>query len=179
MTMKKLALALCVFCFTFTHAQTESNEVTSQNPKHEIKGNALFLVLGSLEITYERLLNEDSGIGITASVPFDKDTWDLNYAFTGYYRHYFGKRYAQGFFAEGFAMLNNTQFYITEDWLNWSFNKRNYTDLALGFGIGGKWISKRGVMLETNIGIGRQLFNANKTGDEIVGRFAVTVGYRF
>lgn len=177
--MKKLALALCLFCVALTHAQTEPNGLTTENPKHEIKLNALFVVLGSFEVTYERLLNEDTGVGVTASVPFDKDAWDLNYALTGYYRHYFGKRYAQGFFAEGFAMLNNTQYYIVEDWLNWNMIKRNYTDLALGFGIGGKWISKRGVMLETNIGIGRQLFNANKTGDEIVGRFAVSVGYRF
>jgi hypothetical protein len=177
--MKKLAISLFLLCFTVIQAQTELTELTIEPSKNEIRLNALYMVLGSFEISYERLLNEDSGIGITVSVPFDKDTWDLNYAFTGYYRHYFGKRYAQGFFAEGFAMLNNTQFYITEDWLNWSWTKRNYTDLALGFGIGGKWISKRGVMLETNIGIGRQLFNANKTGEEIIGRIAVAVGYRF
>jgi hypothetical protein len=28
----------------------------------EMKGNALFLVLGAVEVTYERILNEDTGL---------------------------------------------------------------------------------------------------------------------
>lgn len=38
--------------------------------RNEFKGNALFLVLGPAEITYERLINEDSGI--SASLFFAK-----------------------------------------------------------------------------------------------------------
>jgi hypothetical protein len=30
--------------------------------RNELKGNALFLVLGAVEVTYERILNEDTGL---------------------------------------------------------------------------------------------------------------------
>lgn len=180
--MKKIFLFICLFCFAISYAQSPQSDLSTDNPKNEITINALYLVLGSFDVTYERLLNEYSGVGVTASVTFDPDFWDLNYAFTGFYRHYFGKRYAQGFFTDAFAMLNNTTVEYFQPWgfwNEWSSYSRTYTDLALGFGVGGKWVSKRGVLLETRLALGRQLFNASKTGDDIVGRFGVTVGYRF
>jgi hypothetical protein len=33
--------------------------------RNELKGNALFLVLGAVEVTYERILNEDTGLGVS------------------------------------------------------------------------------------------------------------------
>jgi len=53
----------------------------------------------------------------------------------------------------------------------------NYTDLALGFGLGGKFVSKQGFFLDLNAGIGRNLFNDNSP--TIVGQFNVNLGFRF
>ena len=41
--------------------------------RNKIKGNALFLVLGAAEVTYERLINEDSGFGVSLFFVKDDD----------------------------------------------------------------------------------------------------------
>jgi hypothetical protein len=40
---------------------SQQKEVSDFN-RNELKGNALFLVLGAVEVTYERILNEDTGL---------------------------------------------------------------------------------------------------------------------
>jgi hypothetical protein len=153
--------------------------------KNEIKGNALLLVLGSFDVSYERILNEESGVGISINVPFDNDNWDINYAATAYYRYYFGKKPAAGFFGEAFGMLNSVDDYIyrnepnNNSW-NYTWDQRTITDFALGIGLGGKWVTKKGLLLEINAGVGRNLFNNQYDRDyELIGRAGVTVGYRF
>lgn len=141
------------------------------------------MVLGALEVTYERLLNEESGIGISVLIPVDKNVnSDINYFVTPYYRFYFGNKYASGFFLEGFGMLNSLNDNIT--YYNGDYyieDKTTYTDFALGIGLGGKWVSKRGLTGEINFGVGRNLFNSenNNTIFDIVGKFGITLGYRF
>jgi hypothetical protein len=50
----------------------------------------------------------------------------------------------------------------------------------LGIGLGGKWITKKGLLLEVNAGVGRNLFNNRYDRDfELIGRGGITVGYRF
>jgi hypothetical protein len=59
--------------------------------RNELKGNALFLVLGAGEITYERLINEDSGLGVSLFFVKEED-FDTQFSLTPYYRSYFGKK---------------------------------------------------------------------------------------
>jgi len=181
--MKKILITGIVMLSCLCINAQETNAV--EFPRNEFKGNALFLILGSFELTYERLLNEESGVGISVTAPFIRDDWDLNFAITPYYRYYFGNKPAAGFFAEGFGMLNNFRDYSANfigNWDTgfWEYNRKNRTDFALGVGIGGKWITRRGVLLEINAGVGRNLFGGGLDGDyEIVGRGGITVGYRF
>jgi hypothetical protein len=56
-------------------------------------------------------------------------------------------------------------------------DKERFTDFALGFGLGSKWIHRKGFVFEINAGIGRNLFSDNSP--EIVGRGGITLGYRF
>jgi hypothetical protein len=148
--------------------------------KNEFKGNALFLVLGTLELTYERLINEESGVGISVHVPFTNES-DINFSVTPYYRFYFGKKPAAGFFVEGFGMLNQVEDYIYDYNSNFEDKEKTITDFAFGLGLGGKWITKRGVLFEINAGLGRNLLNEyNDNRDyEFIGRGGITVGYRF
>jgi hypothetical protein len=176
--MKKLLVLLCLSTFTFGYSQEKS---TVDFPKNEIKGNALFLVAGAVEVTYERLLNEESGIGVSLFVPYVNDV-SQNFNLTTYYRFYFGKKPAAGFFVEGFGMLNS--YSENYDMYDSNFNVvkidgANTTDFALGFGLGGKWVTKRGFVFEINGGVGRNLFNSNDADYEIVGRGGITLGYRF
>ncbi|MFE3869709.1 hypothetical protein ACFX5F_00550 [Flavobacterium sp. ZS1P70] len=60
--MKKLFIIMCKFSFLSGFVQEKE---TIDFKRNEIKGNALFLVLGTAEITYERLINEDSGLGVS------------------------------------------------------------------------------------------------------------------
>ncbi len=46
-------------------------------------------------------------------------------------------------------------------------------------GIGGKWVTKSGFVAELNLGVGRNLFNSDRTGTDAVGKLGITLGYRF
>jgi hypothetical protein len=172
--MKKLFVLLCLSIFTLGYSQDKEKV---DFPKNEIKGNALLLVAGALEVTYERLINEESGVGVSLFVPYDNDI-DTNFSLSPYYRFYFGKKPAAGFFVEGFGMLNSYESYIYTN--NWSSNDTVYrTDFALGFGLGAKWVTTKGFLFEINAGVGRNLFNSSDTDNEFVGRGGITLGYRF
>lgn len=176
--MKKLLVLLSLSLFTIGHSQ-ETQKVDF--PKNEIKGNALFLVVGALEATYERILNEESGVGISLFVPYD-DSINTKFSLAPFYRFYFGKKPASGFFAEGFGMLNSysDDYYVYDSNYNEStIDGENITDFALGFGLGAKWVTKKGFLFEINGGVGRNLFNSSGNDNEIVGRGGITLGYRF
>jgi hypothetical protein len=53
--------------------------------------------------------------------------------------------------------------------------EENITDFALGIGVGGKWVTNSGFIGELNLGVGRNLFNA----DDVVAKVEVTIGCRF
>ncbi|MFV8441519.1 DUF3575 domain-containing protein [Flavobacterium sp. LB2P44] len=172
--MKKLFTLMCLFTYLFGFSQ--ENEPTSFK-KNEIKLNVAFLVAGGFEGTFERIISEESAFGVSLFFPVIEDI-EPNFSLTPYYRYYFGKKPAAGFFAEGFGMLNSYDSYIYND--N-SFNSdiETRTDFALGFGLGSKWITKKGFLFEINAGVGRNLFNSSDTDYEIVGRGGVSFGYRF
>lgn len=183
--MKKIGVvAALLFSGICINAQEDS---PPDFPRNEFKGNALLLILGSFELTYERLINDESGLGVSLNIPYIYDDWNLNFSVSPYYRYYFGNKPAAGFFAEGFAMLNNFRDYYSTyvgDWNSgtgyWNYTRKTRTDFALGIGIGGKWVSKKGVLLEINTGVGRNIFGGSYDGEfELVGRGGITVGYRF
>ena len=176
--MKRLLLIVCLSVFAFGYSQDEKQV---DFPKNEIKGNALFLVLGAVEVTYERLPNENSGLGVSIFFISEED-FDTSFSLTPFYRAYFGKKPAAGFFVEGFSMINTGKYgsYTDYDYnTNTSYyvEGEKYTDFALGFGLGSKWIHKKGFVFEINAGIGRNLLNDKSP--EVVGRGGITLGYRF
>ncbi len=182
--MKKIILvALLTLSFFGVNAQ-EAEPIKDVQKQNEVKINGLYLVLGALEVTYERLLNEESGVGVSIFIPIDDEVYDeINYYISPYYRFYFGKKYAAGFFVEGFGMLNsfksnnimfNDQFDVI------ATDEKNVTDFALGIGIGGKWITNRGMFAEVNFGVGRNLFNDRDFDDyEVIGKASISIGFRF
>ena len=185
--MKKLFIVLCFSSFLLSFSQEK--DIPNFN-KNEIKGNALFLVIGSPEFTYERLLNEESGVGITLGFALDQQ-FETKFSLSPYYRFYFGKKPAAGFFVEGFGMFNSI---TIEDYTYSSSNYpygstyntyvkgESYSDFAVGFGIGSKWVTKKGFLFEINAGVGRNLINSEKNDfydHTYVGKFGLTMGYRF
>ncbi|OXA81299.1 Protein of unknown function [Flavobacterium aquidurense] len=178
---KTLLVAVILFSFFSVKAQNETI-VDPYQKNNELKLNVISPLSGSIEATYERLLNKKSSLGISFLTVYD-DTIndDLNYYISPYYRRYFGKKYASGFFAEGFGMLTSIdgkKIYDSEDHSKFTENP-DVTDGAIGVGLGGKWLTKSGFVFEINAGYGFLLFNANKTNHNIVNKIGLNVGYRF
>jgi hypothetical protein len=74
-------------------------------------------------------------------------------------------------------MLNSVDRQITKNDI--SRLEENSLDFALGFGLGGKWISKKGFIFELSSGIGKNLFVSNSDNYDIVVKFNFSIGYRF
>jgi hypothetical protein len=176
--MKKLLFLLAV---------VSCNLNFSQEKKDEIKGDPFYLIAaGALNVSYEKIITDESGVGVSVLLSNGKDI-NTTFSLTPYYRFYFGKKTAAGFFVEGFSMLEafktRKSNYVYSNYYSAStyYEDVNLTDLALGFGLGGKWVTKKGVLFEISTGIGRRLFNDYSGYDagQIVGRGGIAIGYRF
>lgn len=171
--MKKLLLVLLLTCTVVTFAQTDEKFPQDVNKKHEIKLNALTLIAGKwIDVSYERLINEESSYGLSATYNTNTDESSLKYAITPYYRRYFSGKYARGFFVEGFgALFSATDRYIFGN------NEDFETGFALGVSVGGKFVSKKGFSTELLLGVGRNLIK--DSGYEGFPRIGISLGYRF
>ncbi len=152
--------------------------------KNEFKLNVTSLLFGAPEVSYERILNKKSSLGLSFLTSFDyaNPNDDVNYFITPYYRRYFGEKYASGFFGEGFGTLSSIDGMKTFDLNgNLTSEKDAVIDFSLGLGLGGKWITKSGFTFEVSGSYGFLLFNGEKTDGQhsIVARFGFHLGYRF
>lgn len=178
--MKKFVLFICCLTtFNFTQAQ----DVDPPQGRNELKVNVSNLIaLSFADVAYERLLNEESSVGIAIlgniNQSSDNDFLDAyrEFSITPYYRQYFSRGYAKGFFVEGFGMYNtgDDSDYFGDDIVS----DTNYADFALGVSIGGKFVTRRGFMVELYGGLGRNLLDADYS-PSLVGRGGVSLGYRF
>jgi hypothetical protein len=167
----------------------DSRRAETFNKKNELRVDAITLIVaGALDINYERILNNESGLGVSLLLSNGKEI-NTTFALSPYYRFYFGKKPAAGFFFEGFTMLSSfkSNFYNPEkasnnSFFNYTNDSKNTTDLAVGFGLGGKWMTNGGVVFELSAGVGRNLFNDYEKYDssyKIVGKGGISIGYRF
>lgn len=187
--MKKLlVLSLFAFLTLFNAKAQEVKEIANSDRHNELKINATNLIAFSfMDVAYERLLNEESSVGLSLLFSFgDNDEIDFDnyrtFSATGFYRHFFSKKYAKGFFVEGFGMLNTSK----DDYYLFSAEGdsliemgKEYTDFALGVSAGGKFVTRRGFVAEVYLGLGRNLFRDNPNSDALVGRGGISLGYRF
>ncbi|MCL5247789.1 DUF3575 domain-containing protein [Cellulophaga sp. 20_2_10] len=177
---KKYLIIVMLFSVFAVNAQ---NDNSGNEKKNEVKLNVLLPLAGTFEATYERIINQKSSVGISALYVFNNENSneDTNYMISSYYRKYFGKKYASGFFAEGFGMLSSIdgkKIYDTDE--NLTFTKgSDVIDFSLGIGLGSKWVTKSGFIFEVNAGWGKLLFNADKTDHTQVARLGLNLGYRF
>ncbi|AZA90058.1 Protein of uncharacterised function (DUF3575) [Chryseobacterium nakagawai] len=178
---KSFLLVIILFTFYSVHAQNSETNGDPYEKKNEIKLNLISPLSGAAEIGFERYLNKHSSLGISALVVYDNTKEDdMNYYISPYYRYYFGKKYASGFFVEGFGMftsIDRKKIYAADN-LTFTEGKDVY-DLALGAGLGWKFVTKKGFVLEANAGYGRLVFNANKTDHNQVIKLGLNIGYRF
>jgi hypothetical protein len=172
--MKKTTLLLLFFVSTIIFSQEKEEKYPQDiNKKHEVKINALTLLAAKwIDVSYERLIDEESSFGTALTLNTDSEISDLKYSITPYYRRYFSGKFARGFFVEGFGML----FSADDDSLFDNDNEEK-TGLALGVSVGGKFVSKKGFSTELLLGFGRNFLESEN--NEAVGRIGISLGYRF
>ena len=180
--MKKTILVLALLISVASFAQNGEKNHTSLK-QNELRINMTNLIgFKWLDISYERVLNEESAIGVGTLFSLDSDTDGLDeyrtFSLTPYYRHFFSKKYAKGFFVEAFGMLHSgkDEYYVFYN--DYGENiEENYTDFAIGISAGAKFVTKRGFVAEFYFGIGRDLLGNSDL--EVVGRGGLAIGYRF
>jgi len=193
--MKNLipVLFLLLSLSSFSQEPVTENETIYRRDtaKNELSIGALNLVVfGALDLAYERILTPNSSWAVEAFIlALDRDNEDLgdayskNFSLTGKYKYFFGDRSAWGFYVNGLAMISSGEYnndYYVYDGNGTSYYRSdatNYTDLALGFGLGGKFVAKQGFVFDLSAGIGRNLFSSDSP--TIVGQLNANLGYRF
>jgi len=184
--MKNIVLVFTLLISLTSFSQENKSDIDSEK-KNELRINMSNLIAFKwVDISYERVLNEESSIGVSTLFTLDNETDGLDeyrtFSFTPYYRHFFSKKYAQGFFVEAFGMLHSgrDEYYFYNDDFSDSFGSMKdgkYTDFAVGVSAGAKFVTKRGFVAEFYLGIGRDLLDESDL--EVVGRGGLAIGYRF
>jgi len=200
--MQKVMLILMLIGLaTLGNAQKKEKDAGVLQSSHELKAN-LFnaIVYKAVDVNYEYVLNENSSFGLGIFFKVDKAEVDENgffsievdnnrsNALTPYYRRYFSRGYSNGFFMEGFGMLNSGET-VTIDYIydepqemesvpNYTELKEfdTYTNFALGISFGAKFIKTKGFLMEVYSGLG---IGISGGANEVVTRGGLSLGYRF
>lgn len=171
--MKKLLIILFL-CFTVNSFAQEKEEKN----RTEIKFNLFSIARQSIDFEFERTLNNYSSVGMSF-----RQSYSVGHSsdIAAFYRYYLGKKYASGFFIEGFGMYQSNKELVNKTFSFGSLNVLELkSDFALGVGIGYKWVSKNGLILQANLGAGRNLINGkNSYGELHPGKAGLSIGYRF
>lgn len=162
--MKKMITIFTLAVSTFTFSQ---NSTTLKS--NDIVINPVALVLGAVNVEYERIISENSGIGVTTSFLLDDYIIDDNNGFsiTPYYNYYFGKKRANGFYIGGYCSINSgdveKSYYVSSQYGGYTmYTTEKETNFGVGFKFGGKWVVKNDIVLEIGTGLGRNFGGENK-----------------
>lgn len=196
----KIIFIITSFIFTTAIAQDQTDSPNRDIKKNEISINPLNIIaFGVLDLGYERVLSNNTTVGFdvffrkadsrdTDDISNDDlntdEVFDKEIALTTRFKYIFGERIARGFYVEAFGMLssgeNNTYqelYNDSGDFIREIEEVKEFTDFAIGFGVGGKFVNKNGFFLDLSFGVGRNLFNNNSP--TIIVRPNLYLGYRF
>lgn len=168
--MRILITAILICGAIFASAQE-----TSTFPKNEIKTNLLNDLFRIVTLNYERLLNEESGIGLNLAVIAIEDS-DANLTISPYYRLYFGNKPAAGFYVEG------TGTFIT--YKSSIIDGDDGITGGIGLAAGTKLLTKKGWVFEVFGGLTRVFLDSDIFGNDGGSGFAyprlgLSIGKRF
>lgn len=188
--MKKIFTILTFFVTLFSlHAQDlNSNMENGSERKNDILIDPFLLIAVPLaNVSYERLINQDMGIGVNAMITLSDEVDDFK-QISPYFRYYLGRKYASGLFFEGFipVTMQKDNFYYTEyDSPTMTYyykygGDKTITTVGVGFGVGGKWVIKDRLVIEASGGIARRFGDFDKYDiGPVTGKIMGGIGYRF
>jgi len=151
---------------------------------NELRLNFPALILGVVEVNYERFIVDDTGIGLAASVTLDKiENLSRRWYALPYYRLYFGKQKASVFFIEGNIALVGQKMFYTQYQYNGENQSPSYptyeqstTNFGFGGAIGVKLLARNGFIGEIFAGGGRLFGNSIAAAYPRIG---ICIGRRF
>ena len=191
--MKNLILLIFIFSLTsysqdkiqqveVVKTDTQIEEFSKQIGEQEFRIDFFdLLVMESLHVGYEKMNDTSTAYGLTMLINLGDTDLNDSFALTPYFRLYFleSEDYGgYGFFAEVFSKL---AFGETEATNTVSSEDENFFDIALGVGLGRKWINRKGYSFEVLLGLGRNLLldDDHRDRSEGVARFNLAIGKRF
>lgn len=196
--MKRTAL-LIAFLISSHLVFSQEPEQTEPPTHRELSKNELslnvfnVLIFGAVDASYERILNDYSSVSLEVfSKAFNKnkgeeidlsEVYSKEFSITSKFKYFFREnKAAHGFYAEAFGMYSDgwTEKEVEvpiEGGVIQQDVDVEYSDLALGFGVGGKFVSKKGFLIDLSFGIGRNLLN--RDSPDLVVLPNINVGYRF
>lgn len=172
--MKHFLLPLLLITAVSTYSQAYPGFTNDSELKFNI---GLFLATTTVDFSYEYYLGEDISLGGT--IYFDNDALDYNgnFGIGPNLRAYFGYGPRSGFFAEAFGL-----YYTGEeeaDVSSPSGRNTDYNTLALGMGLGNKWVTRsQNFSLEVFGGFGRNI-RPEAFQETFMYRAGLAVGFRF
>ena len=174
---------------------------------HEIKLDVIdFLTQPALNVGYEKINDSYSSYGADVFVNFNNNnssnSWSERFSLNPFYRIYFLNKTdfgGEGYFAEIFVKFSNIEYnretYYYEPMPNEPYSTTQEIkawDIAPGFGVGRKWVNKKGWTFEYMVGVGRFLFTKNGNDDcsscgydvndnrpEVTFKGGISIGKRF
>lgn len=198
--MKSTFFLFVLLCLSFNAvAQDNQNPTDSEKrlddftdaKRHELSLDVTAaLVLPALQPRYEYILGRYSGVGVDLFLDLSDNEADYSeiekFSVTPFYRQYFFSKEdygAKGFYAEGFLKAYTFEDIYSDDIFPMPQpTEETYFETALGVGIGWKWVSNSGFMIDVGFGIGRNLGFSDVPDDirtEVVPRGGVHFGWRF
>ncbi len=169
---KKLLSIFSLFTF-LVYSQKEGN--------HEIKLNLVYTFDKLPEVSYEYILNNHNAIGLSLAFPIAESiNQPVRFMLTPYYRVYFGKEKAKGFFIEA-----NTTYLKQENHVVYFISNLpageviSSTNFGFGAAIGVKFLNKKGYIGELYGGFGHLFGDIDELIDDLYPRIGISLGKRF
>jgi len=165
--MKNTILLSLILLATPIFAQQDSDDqIIGIN---ELRLNVPATLASFPEITYERILNDESAIGLSFGISANNNI-DYDFLAVPFYRLYFGNKRAAGFFVEPNAAIfseeRNDEVVGSE------------IGVGIGLAVGGKFLTRKGWVAELLLGAGRNFLNTDYIS-EAYPRIGVSIGKRF
>lgn len=190
-----MAVGTSLFAQQSQYAVREKTSLVNQSnsqdyPKNEIRLNLFQSVLGLPEINYERILEDNFGVGFYAAYSLENEyDTSLRSLLMGYGRLYLGNyKPAVGFYIEGntglvlqesYYSYTETPYYSSSSYYPYQYNSnpRLYAGLGIGVAAGYKFLTKNNWVGEFSLGIGRVF--GNNVIVEAYPRLGISIGKRF
>jgi hypothetical protein len=176
--MKATLLSTLIAFFCLYNVQSQDAYPVGSEGNNELKINLLYVVLEAVELDYERILNQDVSVGLSANYWFAEYS-DFNFMAIPYFRFYPAEKLrASGFFIEGnMALIGYDSYESIYRNGYWTGEEKARVSIGAGIAVGGKFISKSGFFGEVFGGLGRIFDDENYL--ELYPRVGISIGKRF